>query len=178
MSNPTFESILRESALGDQIRSHERQKENEQKQQQESVEAYKKRQAITQSILAEWAQKFPKAFGSIKIPLKIGVKDDLLAAYENSSYSKAQIRLALKSYLSSYQYYSSMLNHKKRHDLNGEFVEDIAEEHLAHAAKQIAFLKKQFEAAKLRKSSSKNSNGGRARVDRVRQGASESRASV
>ncbi len=151
MSNPTLETILRDSALGEQIRRQEKQRENERQQKEKSEEAKKKRYELTQILLKKFAEKFPKAFGEKKIPFKIGIKDDLLKAFEKSGYSKSQINGALKFYLQSYQYYSAMLHHKKRFDLEGNYVEDISEEHLTYAAKQVAYLKRKLEKSKTHK---------------------------
>ena len=72
-------------------------------------------------------------------PLKLGIQRELLLV--PSPYSKGQLRRCLGAYCGSRAYLEAMLQGKWRHDLNGEKIEELAQEHKDHALKQLEHKK-------------------------------------
>ena len=97
----------------------------------------------------EWLEsRFPNAINFKKpIPLKIGIQQDLLAA--PSPCSKRQLHRCLGSYCSSRRYLKAILQENWRHDLNGEKVEEISQEHKDRAIKELYERKKKFQTAQM-----------------------------
>ena len=97
----------------------------------------------------KWLEStFPNAINFKKpIPLKIGIQQDLLAA--PSPCSKRQLHRCLGSYCSSRRYLKAILRENWRHDLNGEKVEKISQEHKDRAIKGLAGRKKKFQTAQM-----------------------------
>ena len=101
----------------------------EQKDKKQSKELFLKTKAWLEST-------FPK-------PLKLGIEKELLSV--SSPYSKRQLRRCLGSYCFSRTYLEAILHENHRHDLNGEKVEEISQEHKDRATKELAERKKKLQ---------------------------------
>lgn len=82
---------------------------------------------------------FPLVFrckGEIKMPLKIGVREDIVAAGLNLP--EYRLRAALTKYCSSPRYHLGVLLHRHRYNLNGEEVGTITKDEAEHAAEYLS----------------------------------------
>ncbi|MBI2769198.1 MAG: prop effector [Burkholderiales bacterium] len=75
---------------------------------------------------------YPKMFGARFLPLKLGVYQELLALHPDE-FKKEDLKLALGVHARSTRYLEAVAAGHKRHNLNGEPVEDLAPEHIHHA---------------------------------------------
>lgn len=95
-------------------------------------------------IIAYLAQLFPNCFtleGEAK-PLKIDIFEDILSRLDsNQELSKSKLRLALRSYTTSWRYLHSIKTGKYRIDLNGHDHEVITQEQMDLAQEQLKISK-------------------------------------
>lgn len=98
-------------------------------------------------IIAYLAEKFPLCFsleGEAK-PLKIGLFQDLAEALkDDEKVSKTQLRHALRQYTSNWRYLHGCRLGAERVDLNGNPAGVLEQEHVDHAAQQLAEAKAKF----------------------------------
>ena len=87
-------------------------------------------------VLERLFQLYPKMFGARFLPLKLGVYQELLAAHPDE-FKKEDLKAALGVHARSTRYLESVAAGHKRHDLNGEPVEDVAPEHVHHAIMEV-----------------------------------------
>lgn len=103
-------------------------------------------QKLTNSkeIIAYLAEKFPLCFfleGEAK-PLKIGLFQDLVEALQDDErVSKTQLRQALRQYTSNWRYLHGCKQGAERVDLQGNPCGLLEQEHIDHAAMQLAEAK-------------------------------------
>jgi ProP effector len=98
-------------------------------------------EAIT--VRAILAERFPLAIkpkGADKSPLKIGVKQDVIARCPDLS--KRQIRDALRDYTSGFLYLRALINGACRIDLDGQPAGEIAAEHRTGAQARLIKLQR------------------------------------
>ena len=98
-------------------------------------------------IIAYLAEKFPLCFsveGEAK-PLKIGLFQDLADALQgDEKVSKTQLRHALRQYTSNWRYLHGCRLGAERVDLQGNPAGVLEQEHVDHAAQQLAEAKAKF----------------------------------
>jgi ProP effector len=82
-----------------------------------------------QPILEKLFALYPHLFGAEFLPLKLGIFQDLLAAHPEQL-ERAALKVALGVHTRSARYLQSVAAGKKRHDLQGNAVEDVAPEHI------------------------------------------------
>jgi ProP effector len=90
----------------------------------------------TLTVLAEW---FPGAFSSPPRPLRIGVRDDLLA--RASAISPGELREALARWTSALAYQRALVEGAVRVDLDGEPAGAVTAGEAAHARERIVAIK-------------------------------------
>lgn len=83
--------------------------------------------------MAGW---YPHLFGAQFLPLKRGIFQDLLAAH-GEAIDKDALKLALSIHTRSTRYLNAVAQGMKRHDLQGQPVEDMAPEHVHHALLEV-----------------------------------------
>ena len=113
------------------------------------------------TVIEFLANKFPQSFsvkGDAK-PLKIGIFADIAEQItEEDPVSKTQVRHALRRYTNSWRYLEAVIKGGQRVDLDGNDVEELTEEHVAHAEQQLAESKAKFkEQRKAKQTKDKNS---------------------
>ncbi|MDU8925205.1 RNA chaperone ProQ [Pasteurellaceae bacterium LIM206] len=95
-------------------------------------------------IIAYLAEKFPLCFsleGEAK-PLKIGLFQDLAEALQDDErVSKTQLRHALRQYTSNWRYLHGCRSGAVRVDLHGNPAGELEQQHVEHAAQQLAEAK-------------------------------------
>lgn len=82
--------------------------------------------------LAEW---HPALFGARFVPLKLGIYDELLAAHPELD--KDELKAALAWHARSTPYLETVAAGQKRHDLDGQPVDDVAPEHRHHTIMEV-----------------------------------------
>lgn len=87
-------------------------------------------------VLERLFQLYPKMFGARFLPLKLGVFQELMALHP-AEFKKEDLKVALGLHARSTRYLESVAAGEKRHDLNGEPVEDVAPEHVHHAIMEV-----------------------------------------
>lgn len=87
-------------------------------------------------VLERLFQLYPKMFGARFLPLKLGVFQDLMALHPDE-FTKEDLKVALGLHARSTRYLEAVASGAKRHDLNGEPVEDVAPEHVHHAIMEV-----------------------------------------
>jgi sRNA-binding protein len=87
-------------------------------------------------VLQRLFELYPQMFGARFRPLKLGVFQELMARHPDE-FKKEDLKLALGLHARSTRYLESMAAGEKRHDLNGEPVEDVAPEHVHHAIVEV-----------------------------------------
>jgi ProP effector len=87
-------------------------------------------------VLERLFQLYPKMFGARFLPLKLGVFQELMAQHPDE-FNKEDLKLALGMHARSTRYLEAVASGAKRHDLNGEPVEDVAPEHVHHAIMEV-----------------------------------------
>jgi ProP effector len=87
-------------------------------------------------VLERLFQLYPRMFGARFLPLKLGVYQELLALHPDD-FKKEDLKVALGLHARSTRYLESVAAGEKRHDLNGEPVEDVAPEHVHHAIMEV-----------------------------------------
>lgn len=90
----------------------------------------------THPVLEQLAGLYPQLFGAHFLPLKRGVFQDLQAAHPDL-FDKEALKLALGIHTRSTRYLQSVAAGEKRHDLQGQPVEDMAPEHVHHALMEV-----------------------------------------
>ena len=98
-------------------------------------------------IMAYLAEKFPRCFvldGEAK-PIKIGLFQDLAEALQDDPrVSKTQLRHALRQYTSNWRYLHGCREGAVRVDLYGNPAGVLEQQHVEHAAQQLAEAKAKF----------------------------------
>lgn len=79
---------------------------------------------------------YPHLFGAVFRPLKRGIFQDLLAAHPDA-FEKEELKVALGVHTRSTRYLQSVAAGDKRHNLQGEVVEDMAPEHVHQALLEV-----------------------------------------
>ncbi len=91
---------------------------------------------VTPPVLEQLAELYPGLFGEVFLPLKRGIFQDLLAAHPDVLEREA-LKAGLAVHTRSTRYLQSVAAGLKRHDLQGEAVEDMAPEHIHHALLEV-----------------------------------------
>lgn len=87
-------------------------------------------------VLEQLAALYPSLFGEVALPLKRGIFQDLLAAHPEALERDA-LKAALALHTRSTRYLTGVAAGQKRHDLQGQAVEDMAPEHVHHALLEV-----------------------------------------
>jgi ProP effector len=82
-----------------------------------------------QPVLQKLFELYPHLFGSVFLPLKLGTYQDLMAAHPQE-FKKDSLKAALGFHARSTRYLQCVADGKKRHDLQGNAVEDVSPEHV------------------------------------------------
>jgi sRNA-binding protein len=82
-----------------------------------------------QPVLQKLFELYPHLFGSAFLPLKLGTYQDLMAAHPQE-FKKDSLKAALGFHARSTRYLQCVADGKKRHDLQGNAVEDVSPEHV------------------------------------------------
>ena len=86
-------------------------------------------QKSIQSVLEKLFELYPHLFGVEFLPLKLGIFQELLASHPEQ-FERAALKAALGMHTRSTRYLQSVAAGKKRHDLQGNAVDDVAPEHV------------------------------------------------
>jgi len=89
----------------------------------------KNRFASVQPVLEKLFELYPQLFGARFLPLKLGIFQELLAAHPEV-FKRDTLKAALGVHTRSSRYLQSVAAGQKRHDLQGNPVEDVAPEHV------------------------------------------------
>ncbi|RYX94070.1 MAG: prop effector [Comamonadaceae bacterium] len=87
-------------------------------------------------VLERLFELYPKMFGARFLPLKLGVYQELLALH-GEEFKKEDLKLAMGQHARSTRYLESVAAGEKRHDLQGEPVEDVSPEHVQQAIFEV-----------------------------------------
>ena len=87
-------------------------------------------------ILEKLAAFYPELFGAVFLPLKRGIFQDLMAAHPDALDREA-LKGALALHTRSTRYLTTVAAGEKRHDLQGQPVEDMAPEHVYHSLLEV-----------------------------------------
>jgi sRNA-binding protein len=90
----------------------------------------------THPILEQLAALYPHLFGEVFLPLKRGIFQDLLAAHPDVL-DRDGLKAALALHTRSTRYLVGVAAGHKRHDLQGNAVEDMAPEHVYQALLEV-----------------------------------------
>jgi sRNA-binding protein len=82
-----------------------------------------------QPVLEKLFELYPHLFGERFLPLKLGIFQELLAAHPDD-FKRESLKAALGVHTRSTRYLQSVAAGQKRHDLQGQPVEDVAPEHI------------------------------------------------
>jgi ProP effector len=85
--------------------------------------------ASVQPVLEKLFELYPHLFGERFLPLKLGIFQELLAAHPEE-FKRDSLKAALGVHTRSTRYLQSVAAGQKRHDLQGQPVEDVAPEHV------------------------------------------------
>jgi len=94
------------------------------------------------AVISLLAEKWPSCFSIIESgrrPLKLGIRDDVLAALDGAI-SAGKVSAALRWYVSSPEYQRRLLHGAWRVDLNGRPAGTVSQEDEAHARVQLAAI--------------------------------------
>lgn len=91
--------------------------------------AQPQRKQSVQSVLEKLFELYPHLFGAEFLPLKLGVFQELMAKHPEQ-FERASLKAALGLHTRSTRYLQSIAAGKRRHDLQGQAVEDVAPEHI------------------------------------------------
>ena len=94
------------------------------------------------AVISLLAEKWPCCFSIIESgrrPLKLGIRDDVLAAL-GGAISAGKVSAALRSYVSSPEYQRRLVHGAWRVDLNGRPAGTVSQEDEAHARAQLAAI--------------------------------------
>ena len=86
-------------------------------------------------VLEQLASLYPGLFGAHFLPLKRGIFHDLMAAHPEV-FTVDTLKPALALHTRSGRYLNAVAEGLKRHDLQGQAVEDMAPEHVYHALQE------------------------------------------
>lgn len=87
------------------------------------------RSRSVQPVLEKLFELYPHLFGAHFLPLKLGMFQDLLAAHPEQ-FERESLKAALGFHTRSTRYLQSVAAGNKRHDLQGNAVDDVAPEHV------------------------------------------------
>jgi ProP effector len=87
------------------------------------------RTQTVQAVLEKLFELYPHLFGAEFLPLKLGVFQELMTRHPDQ-FDRAGLKSALGLHTRSTRYLQSVAAGKKRHDLNGNAVEEVAPEHV------------------------------------------------
>lgn len=87
-------------------------------------------------VLDKLAHFHPQLFGARFLPLKLGIFHDLMAAHPDA-FTKEELKAALGVHARSTRYLEAVASSAKRHDIDGQPVEDVAPEHVHHAIMEV-----------------------------------------
>ena len=87
-------------------------------------------------ILEQLAALYPQLFGAVFLPLKRGIFQDLMAAHPDALEREA-LKGALALHTRSTRYLTTVAAGEKRHDLQGQPIEDMAPEHVYHSLLEV-----------------------------------------
>lgn len=82
-----------------------------------------------QPVLQKLFELYPHLFGSSFLPLKLGTYQDLMAA-RPEEFKKDSLKAALGFHARSTRYLQCVADGNKRHDLQGNAMEDVSPEHV------------------------------------------------
>ncbi len=91
---------------------------------------------LVQPVLEKLFELYPRLFGGQFLPLKLGVFQELMAAHPDC-FERESLKAALGQHTRSTRYLQSVAAGNKRHDLQGQIVEDVAPEHVHFALFEI-----------------------------------------
>ena len=86
-------------------------------------------QKSIQSVLEKLFELYPHLFGAEFLPLKLGIFQELLASHPEE-FERSSLKAALGTHTRSTRYLQSVAAGQKRHDLQGNAVEEVAPEHV------------------------------------------------
>ena len=89
-----------------------------------------------QPVLEKLFELYPHLFGAEFLPLKLGIFQELLATHPET-FKRDALKAALGIHTRSARYLQSVAAGKKRHDLQGVAVEDVAPEHIHFAIVEL-----------------------------------------
>lgn len=101
-----------------------------------------------QPVLQKLFELYPHLFGSQFLPLKLGTYQDLMAAHPED-FKKDSLKAALGFHARSTRYLQCVADGNKRHDLQGNAVEDVSVEHVYLALLEL-FRRRVISNAKAR----------------------------
>jgi ProP effector len=101
-----------------------------------------------QPVLQKLFELYPHLFGSSFLPLKLGTYQDLMAA-NPEEFKKDSLKAALGFHARSTRYLQCVADGNKRHDLQGNAVEDVSPEHIYLALLEL-FRRRVISNAKAR----------------------------
>jgi ProP effector len=101
-----------------------------------------------QPVLQKLFELYPHLFGSSFLPLKLGTYQDLMAAHPED-FKKDSLKAALGFHARSTRYLQCVADGNKRHDLQGNAVEDVSPEHVYLALLEL-FRRRVISNAKAR----------------------------
>ncbi len=95
-----------------------------------------KRSEQVRPVLEKLFELYPKLFGAEFLPLKLGTYQDLLSAHPDL-FERDALKAALGFHARSTRYLQSVAAGRKRHDLQGRPVEDLAPQHVHQALMEV-----------------------------------------
>jgi hypothetical protein len=101
-----------------------------------------------QPVLQKLFELYPHLFGNAFLPLKLGTYQDLMAAHPED-FKKDTLKAALGFHARSTRYLQCVADGNKRHDLQGNAVEDVSAEHVYLALLEL-FRRRVISNAKAR----------------------------
>src|SRR5206468_3783544 len=100
------------------------------------TEAKKKASIDVRPVLDKLAHLHPQLFGARFLPLKVGIFEELMTVHPGE-FTKEELKAALGFHARSSRYLEAVASGAKRHDLEGNAVDDIAPEHVHHAIMEV-----------------------------------------
>jgi ProP effector len=97
-------------------------------------------------LLHRLAELYPHLFGARFLPLKLGAFEDLMQRHPGE-FEKEALKAALGQHARSTPYLESVAAGERRHDLDGQPVDEVAPEHRLHAVMEV-FRRRQARAPK------------------------------
>ncbi len=87
-------------------------------------------------VLERLAVLYQKLFGTVFVPLKRGIFQDILAAHPDA-FERDALKAALSFHTRSTRYLTAVASGQQRHDLQGVAVESMAPEHVYQALLEV-----------------------------------------